>query len=76
MTCERTKLGNGECDEECNNRGCAYDYGDCLLDKDRSRTNQSYFSCRLTKCKKEYLNDGFYDYKCAIPSCGFDLGDC
>ena len=41
MTCERTKLGNGECDEECN-RGCAYDYGDCLLDEDRSRSNLIY----------------------------------
>ena len=64
------------CDEERDNWGCAYDYRDCLLDKDRSRTNQSYLSCRLTNCKIEYLNGGFCDYECAVPDCGFDLGDC
>ena len=39
-------IGNGKCDEVCNNRGCAYDFGDCLLNQN-SATNKRRLNSQI-----------------------------
>merc|ERR1712025_1323513 len=71
--------GDGECDDDNNNKGCNFDDGDCCGGK------TTY--CKECKCKdpnfkkstcgaKQYKGDGNCDDENNNPGCDFDGGDC
>lgn len=39
--CSASKVGNGECDDECNVEECEYDDGDCRSSNEKSRSKGS-----------------------------------
>lgn len=60
--CDTSLLGNSECNSECNNDECAWDFGDCAY-------------C-AQGCTEVMLGDGMCDDECYQPACGYDSGDC
>merc|ERR1711934_559363 len=74
--------GDGNCDDENNNKACAYDGGDCC----GAKVKKDY--CKVCKCldpngnKKpacalpEYKGDGNCDDENNNKACGYDGGDC
>merc|ERR1712025_860296 len=71
--------GDGECDDDNNNKGCNFDGGDCCEGK------TTY--CEECKCKdpdykkdtcgaKQYKGDGNCDDENNNPGCDYDGGDC
>jgi hypothetical protein len=62
--CETQVLGDGYCDDECNNRLCNYDEYDCC------NADCSY------ECAQEDLGNGSCDEGCNNVCCDYDQGDC
>merc|ERR1711934_1267130 len=75
--------GDGNCDDNNNNKGCGYDGGDCCVKSVGGAVVKKY--CKLCKCidpknqggkpacgSPKYKGDGNCDNK----GCGYDGGDC
>merc|ERR1712048_995975 len=71
--------GDGECDDENNNKGCNFDDGDCCGGK---TTYCKECKCKDPSAKKStcglpaYKGDGVCDDENNNPGCDFDSGDC
>mmetsp|Transcript_5484 Transcript_5484/g.10051 ORF Transcript_5484/g.10051 Transcript_5484/m.10051 type:complete len:97 (-) Transcript_5484:32-322(-) len=61
-SCNRSKLGNGLCEEECNSSSCNYDDGDCCS------------SCSNACVSKK--GNGTCNSQCNTSCCEYDGGDC
>lgn len=82
--------GDGNCDDENNNCGCAYDGGDCCAKSLKKKVNTQY--CKECKCLDpqnqpdsnckgtckfpNYKGDGNCDDENNNCGCGYDGGDC
>merc|ERR1712032_1649226 len=81
--------GDGNCDDENNNKGCAYDGGDCCAKTVKGgQVNKKY--CKECKCvdpdnqgkgkltcaSPKYKGDGNCDDDNNNEGCGYDGGDC
>merc|ERR1711934_491374 len=80
--------GDGNCDDENNNKGCGYDGGDCCVASvEGGKVKKDY--CKACKCidpknqggkpacaLPKYKGDGNCDDENNIKSCGYDGGDC
>ena len=81
--------GDGNCDDENNNKGCEYDGGDCCAKSVGGAVQKDY--CKECKCldpnpkpkekpagcgQKEYKGDGNCDDDNNNAGCEFDGGDC
>merc|ERR1712048_437400 len=76
--------GDGNCDDDNNNKGCAYDGGDCCPKTVKGGTvNKEY--CNHCKCvdpdnqvcgAPEYKGDGNCDDENNHKGCAYDGGDC
>merc|ERR1712032_1294386 len=77
--------GDGNCDDDNNNKGCAFDGGDCCAKSVGGPVNKDY--CKECKCldpspkgpacgQKEYKGDGNCDDGNNNVDCHFDGGDC
>lgn len=58
--CTSEMLINDECDPECDNEACNWDYDNCLCSDD---------------CFPEMLSDGVCDPECNNTACDFDTAD-
>jgi hypothetical protein len=63
-SCSGSILGNGRCDESCNNAVCNYDDGDCC--KDPCASN----------CSSRKLGNGVCNQECNTYCCAYDNYDC
>lgn len=61
-TCANIWLGDGECDDGCDNAACHFDKGDCKL-------------C-APGCHPQMVGNGVCDSACNVPECFKDAGDC
>jgi len=78
--------GDGNCDDENNNCGCAYDGGDCCgpavktaYCKECKCKDPKYKpsgSCKATCGSKKFRGDGICDDENNNCGCGYDDGDC
>merc|ERR1711959_189466 len=82
--------GDGNCDDDNNNCGCAYDGGDCCAKSLGGKVKTTY--CKECKCKdpknkpktncpgncalKDYKGDGNCDDGNNNCGCDYDGGDC
>merc|ERR1712019_297664 len=77
--------GDGNCDDENNNKGCDYDGGDCCEKSVGSPVKKDY--CKECKCldpnpkgpacgQEEYKGDGNCDDDNNNKGCEYDGGDC
>merc|ERR1712037_982092 len=87
-TCGVTKYkGDGNCDDENNNKGCAYDGGDCCAKTVKGgQVKKDY--CKACKCidpknqgkpscgSPKYKGDGVCDDNNNNKDCDYDGGDC
>jgi hypothetical protein len=60
-SCPAHKLGNGECDDECNTYECSFDGSDCLT---------------YCECEVSLLGDGICNQECYYEQCSWDYRDC
>ena len=60
--CLTSQLGDGICDDACNNAACSYDSGDCT-------------EC-APDCPQSWVGNGYCNYKCNNAACSYDGGDC
>ena len=68
-TCPKHWLGDGTCDQGCNNEACGHDGGDCWGAKaDDAQCSPG--------CKEGWLGDGICDEECRSHACQDDRGDC
>merc|ERR1712226_961078 len=86
--CGNTKYkGDGNCDDDNNNAGCAFDGGDCCAKSLGSPVKKDY--CKVCKCldpnpkapkaacgNPKYKGDGNCDDDNNNAGCDFDGGDC
>ena len=63
--CPASFIGDGFCDEECNNAECSFDAGDCDEPEDCA-----------PGCLSTMLGDGACDDACDVAACTNDYGDC
>jgi hypothetical protein len=63
--CPDDWLGDGYCDDTCNNADCNYDLGDC----------GGGWEC-APGCTKDMLANGSCDGVCNVAECYYDFGDC
>jgi len=87
-TCGSPKYkGDGNCDDNNNNKGCGYDGGDCCVKSVGGAVVKKY--CKLCKCidpknqggkptcgLPQYKGDGNCDDANNNKGCGYDGGDC
>eukprot|EP01029_Cantina_marsupialis_P028316 TRINITY_DN775_c0_g8_i1.p1 TRINITY_DN775_c0_g8~~TRINITY_DN775_c0_g8_i1.p1 ORF type:complete len:956 (-),score=249.19 TRINITY_DN775_c0_g8_i1:43-2514(-) len=87
--CSDMWLGDGFCDQACNNTVCNFDFGDCSGGAGthppiggaaggggysyRTPTAMTYCT---QGCPSSWLGDGVCDFGCNKPECGFDAADC
>jgi hypothetical protein len=64
--CASNWLGDGTCNEQCDNPACKYDLGDCVF----------ISNCDESTCPQSYQGDGQCDAACNTPGCHYDDGDC
>merc|ERR1712032_1152772 len=89
LTCKLPKYkGDGNCDDENNNKGCAYDGGDCCAKTVKGGQVKKNF-CKMCKCVDpdnqskgkltcalpKYKGDGNCDDENNNKGCGYDGGD-
>merc|ERR1719478_1742899 len=89
QTCGYPKYkGDGNCDDSNNNKGCAYDGGDCCAKSVKGgKVKKTY--CKACKCidpknqggkstcgEPDYKGDGNCDDSNNNKGCGYDGGDC
>ena len=68
-TCPKHWLGDGTCDQGCNNEACGHDGGDCWgATADAAQCSPG--------CKEGWLGDGICDEECRSHACQDDRGDC
>merc|ERR1712050_101758 len=78
--------GDGNCDDDNNNKGCDYDGGDCCAKSNGGPVKKAY--CKECACKDpnnqgastcgapSYVGDGNCDDNNNNKGCGYDGGDC
>jgi hypothetical protein len=68
--CSQSWIGDGRCDDACNNEACWYDYGDC-----ETTDNGEAPECSPS-CNPDWIGDGGCDDECNNEACWYDYGDC
>ena len=63
--CDEGILGDGKCDDWCDNKYCYYDGGDCIPSEPCS-----------SECEDSMLGNGVCDQECYTKHCYWDKGDC
>eukprot|EP01083_Nonionella_stella_P077549 211819_1 len=61
--CERSLWFNDQCDLECNNTLCAFDFGDCLPQQALNGTGECVYG---SGCLDDWQDDGWCDGNCAV----------
>lgn len=64
-------LGDGYCDDDCNNSACSFDNGDC--DGGDDSDDDGYCN---DNCPNSWVNDGICDNYCYDSACDWDGDDC
>ena len=72
-------VGDGYCNDETNNAGCNYDYGDCCgfnVNTDFCSNCRCYFNETCIADTHPLVGDGFCNDETNHALCNYDLGDC
>ena len=83
--CTDTWIGDGYCDQACNNKDCNFDAGDCINtppnqlsnnNNDHDHSNQVTATYCTHMCPDTWLGDKICDKTCNNIQCAYDGGDC
>eukprot|EP00127_Corallochytrium_limacisporum_P002908 Clim_evm87s142 gene=Clim_evmTU87s142 len=84
--CNFKWIGDGICQDECNNALCLFDNFDCGVVSNSTSANYTDLTTALgfdlgvddcpSDCKINWLGDSVCDPECAVEECKWDLGDC